>query len=217
METQGGARVVSVNIGEVREVIYHGRPRTTAIWKDPVEHPVRLGLNGVEGDHQADPSVHGGPLKAAYFYSTDDLAWWEGELQQSLGPGTFGENLTVTGLTLNDARIGERWRIGGALLEVTQPRFPCWKLGLRMADPRFPKRFLEAGRAGAYVSVVTEGAVRAGDALEVVSRPAHPVTVGLIAYLNHADRELALLLLQAAEAGISPDEWQDLLGQAGVA
>lgn len=217
MDVRSGAQVTSVNVGAVREITYRGKPRTTAIWKDPVEGPVRLGLGGVAGDHQADPSVHGGPRKAAYLYGLDDLAWWEGELHQRLAAGTFGENFTVAGMALNDARIGEQWQVGGALVEVTQPRFPCWKLGFRMGDPRFPKRFLEAGRAGTYVTVLTEGEVRAGDAIEVVSRPSHPVTVGLVAYLNHTDRELALLLLQAAEAGISLDEWEDLLGQAGVA
>ncbi|HEU5002208.1 MAG TPA: MOSC domain-containing protein [Actinomycetota bacterium] len=216
MDTQARARVVSVNVGGVREVTYRGKPRTTAIWKDPVEGPVGVSNAGVVGDRQADPTAHGGPRKAVYLYGTDDLAWWEAELGERVGPGTFGENLTVAGVVINDARIGEQWRVGSALLEVTQPRFPCWKLGFRMGDPRFPKRFLEAGRAGTYVTVLSEGAVQAGDAIEVVTRPTHPVTVGLVAHLNHADRELALLLLQAAEAGISLDEWQDLLGQAGV-
>jgi MOSC domain-containing protein YiiM len=209
-------RVVSLNVGSVREVAYRGKTRTTAIWKDPT--PGRLGVHrdGVVGDHQADPKFHGGPRKAVYAYSMEDTRWWENELGTAIRAATFGENLTLEGISINDAVLGEQWRVGGAMLEVTQPRFPCWKLGLRMGDPKFPRRFLAAGRAGTYLSVVEEGEVGAGDPVTVVSQPAHPVTVGLIAHLNHADRALALVLLEAAEAGITPQEWRKMLSQAGL-
>lgn len=209
--------VASLNVGAIREVIHHGKPRTTAIWKDPVEGRLSLRRTGVDGDHQADPSVHGGPRKAVYAYAAEDEAWWQQELGTRIAPGTFGENLTVIGVNLNEAVIGEQWQVGGALLEVTQPRFPCWKLGFRMGDARFPKRFLAAGRAGTYLSVLQEGEVGAGDHVKPVLRPGHRITVGLIARLNHADRALALLLLEATEAGVSGEELQALLTMGGVA
>jgi MOSC domain-containing protein YiiM len=212
-----GPRVVSLNVGAVREVIYRGKPRTTGIWKDPVAGGLLLHATGVEGDHQADPSVHGGPRKAVYAYAREDADWWAGTLGTPVGPGTFGENLTLEGVALNDAVLGEEWRVGGALVQVTQPRFPCWKLGFRMQDPHFPERFLAAKRPGTYVAVLEEGSVAAGDPVELVHRPEHGLTVGLIAHLNHADRPLALLLLEAVEAGLEPAELQDLIAQSGVA
>ena len=205
--------IVSVNIGAVREIVYRGRPRTTAIWKEPVAGRLPVLAEQVSGDHQADPSVHGGPAKAVYSYASEDYAWWSEELGESLGPGTFGENLTTAGLDLNDLRIGQQVRAGTALLEVTAPRFPCWKLGFRMGTQKFPRRFLEAARAGTYFAVVEQGDVGAGDPIVPASRPAHPVTVGLIAHLNHADRQLAALLMDAVQAGLSPNEWEALLGR----
>lgn len=210
-------RVVSLNVGSIREVVHRGRTRTTAIWKDPAPGRVSVNRDGLAGDHQADPKFHGGARKAVYAYAREDARWWEDELGTPIGSATFGENLTLEGIPINDAVLGERWRVGGALLEVTQPRFPCWKLGLRMGDPRFPRRFLAAGRAGTYLSVVEEGEIGAGDPVRVVSRPAHPVTVGLIAHLNHADRPLALALLEAAEAGLTAQEWRTMLSGTGLA
>lgn len=215
MKRDAGATVVSINVGSVREVTYKGKSRTTAIYKEPVAGPVRIGDTGVEGDIQADPTVHGGPRKAVYSYSVEDAAWWADQLGSEIPPGTFGENLTLAGWHVNDAVIGERWGVGTAVLEVTQPRFPCWKLGFRMGDGRFPRRFLMGERAGAYLTVIEPGIVTAGDAIERLSRPPHPVTIGLIAHLNHADRQLASLLLQAAEAGVELEELSDLI--AGVA
>lgn len=213
MNTSAVGGIVSVNVGEVREIIYRGRSRTTAIWKQPVPGRVPISGEQVSGDHQADLTVHGGQSKAVYSYAAEDYAWWSGELGATLGAGTFGENLTTTGIELSDLRIGERVRAGTALLEVTQPRFPCWKLGFRMGTQKFPRRFLEAARAGAYFAVVEDGEVAAGDGIESVSRPAHPVTVGLIAQLNNDDRPLAALLMDAVAAGLSAGEWDDLLAK----
>jgi len=210
-------RVVSINVGAVREVIFRGEIRTTGIWKDPVTGPVAVRTNGVEGDTQADPTVHGGPSKAVYAYAAEDNSWWEQQLGTPVPPGTLGENLTISGVDLNQSVIGEQWRVGGAVLQVTQPRFPCWKLGLRMGDEGFPRRFLAARRPGSYFSVVHEGDVEAGDSLEQIARPAHPVTVGLIARFNHADRELALRLLEATESNPEAGELKRLLTEAGVA
>ena len=147
-------------------------------------------------------------------YALEDYRWWEEALGLPLSPGTFGENLTLSGVALNDVLIGERLRFGTALLEATQPRFPCWKLGHRMGSSRFPRRFLEEGRAGAYFAVVEQGDVGAGDAVEPVSRPGHPVTLGLIARLNHADVDLARLMLEAARADLSPEDWEELMARA---
>ena len=217
-DTSGeAATLVSVNVGVVREVLFHGEVRTTGIWKDPVPGPVTLHTLGAEGDQQADRINHGGTNKAVYAYAVEDAAWWQDQLGIPIPPGTFGENLTVVGMTMNDALIGERWRVGGAVVQVTQPRFPCWKLGLRMNDSRFTKRFLDAGRAGAYLSVVQEGVVAAGDEVVRISRPGHSLTVGLVAYLNHADRPKALQLLEAAERGSEPEQLDELVLRAGVA
>ena len=209
-------RVLSVNVGAVREIVHRGRVRTTAIWKESVAGRLAVLQESLSGDHQADPRYHGGPQKALYAYAAEDYRWWEEELARPLGPGTFGENLTLSGVALNDVLIGERLRVGTALLEATQPRFPCWKLGHRMGSPRFPRRFLEEARAGAYFAVVEQGELGAGDAVETVSRPSHPVTIGLIAQLNHADVHLAQLMLQAARADLGPEEWQELLAQVGA-
>lgn len=211
-----GARVVSVNVGVVREVIFHGEIRTTGIWKEPVAGRVAVRAHGLAGDQQADLVNHGGTEKAVYAYAAEDAAWWGKQLGAPVAPGTFGENLTVVGIPVNDAVLGEQWRVGTAIVRVVQPRFPCWKLGLRMGDSRFTKRFLDAGRAGAYLSVVQVGDVAAGDGVELLSRPAHSLTVGLIAYLNHADRAMALRLLEASETGSPPEQLDELLIRSGV-
>ena len=216
MTVEGLGSVVSVNVGEVREVTYHGRARTTGIYKSPVGGAVHIGLTGVAGDHQADLSVHGGPRKAVYAYALEDSQWWAEQLGTALDAGTFGENLTLHGLPVQDVLIGEQFRVGGALLEVTQPRFPCWKLGVRMGDSHFPRRFLEAGRSGTYFQVLEEGEVSAGDTVESVARPAHPITVGVVASLNRTDRPLAVTLLQALEGGWDDPRWGELLDRAGL-
>jgi MOSC domain-containing protein YiiM len=213
MNTIAEGQIISVNVGAVRDIVYRGRSRTTAIWKEPVAGRLPVLAEQVSGDHQADPTVHGGPAKAVYSYASEDYAWWSEEWGEPLRPGTFGENLTTAGIDLSDLRIGEQVRAGTALLEVTAPRFPCWKLGFRMGTQKFPRRFLEAARAGTYLAVVEEGDVGAGDPIVSASRPSHPVTVGLIARLNHADRELAALLMEAVQAGLSRAEWDALLAR----
>jgi MOSC domain-containing protein YiiM len=216
MNTIAKGQIVSVNIGAIRDIVYRGRPRTTAIWKEPVAGRLPVLAQQVGGDRQADLTVHGGAAKAVYSYASEDYAWWSEELGEPLGPGTFGENLTTAGIDLGDLRIGEQVRAGTALLEVTAPRFPCWKLGFRMGTQKFPRRFLEAARAGTYFAVVEEGDVGAGDAIVSASRPTHPVTVGLIAQLNQADRELAALLMEAVQADLSASEWDALLARVAA-
>ncbi len=173
-------RVVSVNVGRPRTIRHRGRARTTAIWKEPVDgRVVARGVN-LDGDGQADRRVHGGPDKAVYAYACDDYAWWEDRLGRPLPPGTFGENLTVEGIDLGAAVVGERWRVGSSELEVCQPRTPCWKLGVRMGDEGFPDLFEEVGRLGAYLRITGEGELGAGDDVLLAHRPDHGVTLDLV-------------------------------------
>jgi len=178
-----GPRLLSVNVGAIRELEWRGRTVRTAIWKQPVgERAISLSGVNLEGDDQADRSVHGGPDKAVYAYASEDYRYWAEHEGLETEPGLFGENLTVVGLDLRTAVAGERWQVGSALLEVTQPRLPCFKLGIRMGDPRFPRRFLAAGRPGAYLRIVEAGQVRAGDAVRVVSRPESGVTLRALGF-----------------------------------
>ena len=173
------ASVVSVNVGRPRPVETGRRTVTTAIWKTPVEGRVAVRGVNLAGDEQADRSVHGGPDKAVYAYASEEIGAWKAELHRDLGAAPFGENLTTEGLDVSGALVGERWRVGTTLLEVVQPRLPCFKLGLRFGDPTFLKRFALASRPGAYLRVVEEGDVGAGDAIDVdfASLPDHGVTV----------------------------------------
>jgi MOSC domain-containing protein YiiM len=193
-----------VNVGVAQTVEFRGEPVETAIWKTPVAGPIRIHGVNLEGDEQADRSVHGGPDKAVYAYASEDLAWWEAELERPVESGIFGENLTTTGLDVTDAVIGEHWAVGSAVLEVAQPRVPCFKLGIRMDDRQFPGRFAAANRPGAYLRIVSPGIVSPGDAIRVLERPDHGVTVGLVARAYHADRSLVHRLFDAPEL---PEAW----------
>ena len=176
-------RVLSVNVGLPQQIgVRRGRPRMSGIVKAPVGGRVRAAGVNLEGDDQADRRVHGGPDKAVYTYAVEDIAWWAEALgRPELGPGWFGENLTLEGADVSGAVVGERWRIGEATFEVSQPRLPCFKLGVRFGDPKMLKRFAQASRPGAYLRIVEEGTVGAGDAVEVLHRPEHGVTVQLVA------------------------------------
>jgi MOSC domain-containing protein YiiM len=177
---QGGeamARVLSVNVGRVREFDYNGRPAKSAIWKSPVAGRVAARGVNLEGDDQADRKAHGGPDKSVYAYSIEDLRWWEEKLGRSLQYGEFGENLTTEGVAVNAALVGERWAIGTAVFEVSEPRIPCWRLGVRMNDQLFPRRFTEALRPGTYLRIIVEGAVGAGDEIRIIERPDHELTI----------------------------------------
>jgi MOSC domain-containing protein YiiM len=171
------ATLTSVNVSGIRVVEYAGKQVTTGIFKEPVEGPVAVQGVNLDGDDQADRSVHGGPVQAVYAYATEDYAWWEATLGRPMVPGQFGENLTTRGIDINRALVGERWRVGSAVLSVTIPRVPCYKLGMKMGDPRFLKRFAQALRPGSYLSIVDEGRIAAGDVIDVIWRPAHHLTV----------------------------------------
>jgi MOSC domain-containing protein YiiM len=199
--------ILSVNLADVRTIERRGRPVRTGIWKLPAEGPVHAGPEGLAADVQADRRVHGGPDQAVYAYAREDTDWWEGELGRPLAAGTFGENLTVSGMDVTGALVGERWRAGSALLEVSAPRIPCWKLGVRMGDPRFVKRFGAALRPGAYLRVLEAGEIAAGDPLELLDRPDHDVSVRLVAEARLSDASLRPRLLAARRLPAAWREW----------
>jgi MOSC domain-containing protein YiiM len=200
-------RLLSVNVGSPREIKWLGRVETTSIWKTPVEGRVPVRGVNVAGDDQADREVHGGPDKAVYAYAREDTDWWEKELGRPLEHGNFGENLTVEGIDVTGAVVGERWELGSVVLEVAQPRIPCWKLGARMGDPAFPVHFAAAGRPGSYLRIVEEGEVGAGDEIHVSGRPEHGLTVGDVARIYHQERGRASALLGAPALAPEWREW----------
>src|SRR6266849_9027002 len=181
-------KVVSINAGLPREVEWRGKSVRTSIFKQPVAGRVRVERLNVEGDRQADLTVHGGADKAVYAYPAEHYAFWREELPgMDLPWGAFGENFTTEGLIEDGVRIGDRLRAGSAELVVTQPRLPCFKLGVRFGRPDMVKRFLRSGRTGFYMAVLQEGEVEAGDSVEVVARDEHAVTVADIVALYVAD------------------------------
>jgi len=204
--------VLSVNVGLPREIEWHGKRATTAIWKAPVDGPVLVGEENLAGDEQADRSVHGGIDKAVYAYAREDAEWWEGETDRPIDLGGFGENLTLRGVDVSRALIGERWSIGSALLEVAQPRIPCWKLGARMGDRGFPRRFLAADRPGAYLRVIEQGSLAVGDDVVVVHRPTHHLTTARVAAIYHRERERANELLAVPELSSGWHVWAERQG-----
>ena len=205
-------QLISVNVGLPREVAWHGRLVRTSIWKDPVEGLVHVSSLNLEGDQQSDLSVHGGPEKAVYAYPREHYEYWRRELPaMDLPWGTFGENFTTEGLLEPDIRIGDRIRVGSAEFLVTQPRMPCFKLGVRFGRDDMVKRFLRSGRTGFYLAVVREGDVARGSSLEFVGRDEHGVTVADIASLYARDRDNEDLLRRAVDVPALPESWKGYL------
>ena len=205
MATRG--KVLSVNVGGVREFEYGGRPARSAIWKSPVAGRVAVRGVNLVGDDQADRKAHGGPDKVVYAYAVEDARWWEQEIGRSLAYGEFGQNLTTEGVEVNDALVGERWQIGTVVLEVSEPRIPCWRLGARMNDKLFPRRFTEALRPGAYLRIVAEGDVGAGDEIQVVERPDHDLTIRDVFRIYTRDRHEVDRLLAVPRMSESWRRW----------
>lgn len=209
--------LVAVNLAKVRpnpSTASFGppdrKPTLTGIDKRPVTDPVQVGKLGLIGDTICDTANHGGLDQAVYAYAEEDAAWWQaelaGELSFPLQPGSFGENLTLRGIEVSDAVIGERWRIGGVILQVATPRIPCSTFAGFWQVHQLVKRFTRAGRPGAYLRVLTEGELRVGDQVTVLDRPAHGVTLRQTFRAMTGDRSLAPLLLDAPEL---PDEVLD--------
>jgi MOSC domain-containing protein YiiM len=200
-------KVLSVNVGRVREFDYNGRPARSAIWKSPAVG--RIAARGVNlaGDDQADRQAHGGPDKAVYAYAVEDTRWWEQEIGRALAAGELGENLTTERIELNEALVGERWQIGTTVLEVSEPRIPCWRLGVRMNEKMFPRRFTEALRPGTYLRIVVEGDVGAGDEIRVVEKPDHDLTIRDVFRIYTRDRQEVDRLLAAPRMSETWQRW----------
>jgi MOSC domain-containing protein YiiM len=203
-------RVISLNISMPRTVVHEGAPVTTGIFKEPVAGPRPVRRLGIDGDGQADLRVHGGRDQAVYIYPAEHYGYWQTELGRERLPfGQFGENLTTEGLGEAAVRVGDRLRIGSALLQVTHPRLPCSKLAMRMAAGRgFVKRFQQSGRVGFYLSVVEEGEIAAGDRIEVIATAEPTVTIAefLQAHLSKGHDQDAIRRALAAP-GLS-DGWR---------
>ena len=164
------AEVLSVNISGLCDMIWNGQTIQTGIYKKPAPGPVNVLELSIDGDRQADLVNHGGAQKAVYFYPSEHLPFWESVIDQGpLSPGSLGENFTSKGLLEDQAFVGDCWRIGTAVVQITQPRSPCYKLALKYRMPDLVPRFLEATKPGFYAAVVQEGVVRAGDSMELVS------------------------------------------------
>jgi MOSC domain-containing protein YiiM len=205
--------LVSVNAGLPREVLFKGRTVSTGIFKEPVAGTVRLRELNLDGDRQADLSVHGGPDKAAYAYPAEHYDFWKRELPgKSLPWGMFGENFTTTDLDESSVNIGDEFRIGSALVRVTQPRMPCYKLALKFGMDDIIKRFLDSGLTGFYFSVLEEGEVKSGDALKLTKRDQGGVTVADVTRLYAArdlDKTNVDLLRRAIQVEALPEGWRD--------
>jgi len=206
MSTSAG-KVLSVNVGTVHEFEYNGRPARSAIWKSPVAGRITARGVNLAGDDQADRKAHGGPDKAIYAYAVEDARWWEQEIDRPLAFGEFGENLTTEGIDVNDALVGERWEIGTTVVEVSEPRIPCWRLAVRMNDNMFPRRFTEAMRPGAYLRIVVEGELGAGDEIRVVERPDQDLTIRDVFRIYTRDRDEVERLLTAPRMSESWRKW----------
>ena len=202
--------VVSINVGLPRDVQTENDVVLTSIFKAPVAGRVRVGRLNLDGDRQSDLAVHGGIHKAVYVYPAEHYAFWRGELPAAELPwGAFGENLTTAGLREDTTCIGDRFRIGSAEFTVTQPRMPCFKLGIRFGRPDMVKRFLQSGRSGFYLSVSQEGDVAAGDPVTVLSHDDGGLTVADLVALYTAKAPDNDLLRRASELHALPEGWRD--------
>jgi len=202
-------KIISVNVGLPRLVLRNGEPVSTGIFKEPIDGRVRVRTLNLDGDRQSDLSVHGGPYKAVYLYPSEHYEFWKQELPDMTLPwGMFGENLTTTGLFETEVHIGDRFRAGSAELMVTQPRMPCYKLGIRFNRADIIKRFLVSERTGFYFSVLKEGELGAGDELELLERNASGVRVVDITRLYSSEKENVDLMRRAIATEALPDSWR---------
>jgi MOSC domain-containing protein YiiM len=207
-------KLVSVNVGLPQTVTWKGQIVTTGIFKVPVDGRVQVRTLNLEGDRQADLSVHGGPDKAVYAYPSEHYAYWQGEFPGIELPwGMFGENLTTAGLIEEAVNIGDRFRIGSAVMMVTQPRVPCYKLAAKFGREDIIKRFLASDHSGFYFKVVQEGEVGAGDPVEPVSRDRHALTVADVARLYNGQSNDLNLLQRAVKIEGLPEGWRNRFQQ----
>jgi MOSC domain-containing protein YiiM len=206
--------VLSINVGGPREVQWRKKTVTTSIFKAPVSGRIRVNRLNLVGDQQSDLTVHGGVNKAVYVYPSEHYEYWREQLPGFPLPwGAFGENFTSEGLLEDAIRIGDRLRIGTAEFAVTQPRMPCFKLGIRFDRADIVKRFLQSGRSGFYLSVSQEGEVTAGDTVTFIARDEHAVSVSDVVSLYVADGENQDLLRRASKLPSLPESWRDYFRQ----
>ena len=206
-------KLVCVSTGLPRNVLWHGRTVTTGIFKQPVEGRVALRKLNLEGDRQADLTVHGGKHKAVYCYPIEHYDYWKRELPgRELPLAVFGENFTTEGLVEDSVHLGDRFSIGSAEVIVTQPRLPCYKLGVRFQSDDMVKRFLANGRTGFYLAVIREGEVGAGDEINVIARDTNAVPVSEIARLYIAKRyddDDVRSVNRALRVAALPESWKE--------
>ena len=203
-------KLISINAGLPREVVVAGKSVRTSIWKYPVQGRIRVSTLNIDGDQQSDLSVHGGVDKAVYLYPSEHYSYWRTQLAGlDLPWGAFGENFTSEGILEDQVTIGDRLRVGSAEFMVTQPRMPCFKLGIRFNRRDMVKRFLESKRTGFYLSVIREGEVEKGDAIEFTEKQKSGVTITDIVNLYTIDSENQELLRRATELAALPQSWKD--------
>jgi len=206
------ASLLSVNVGQPTTLSYKGRSVTTGIFKSPAAGRVTVRRLNLDGDRQADLSVHGGADKAVYVYPFEHYSAWSKDLERNdLGFGQFGENLTVQGMLEDTVHIGDTFRIGSALLEVTQPRVPCYKLGLKMGSAQFPKKFLASTRTGYYVRVLEEGDVGSGDSVERLTTDPEGLTVLQMVRVAFFEQDNVAMLDKALRLLALSQEWRSML------
>jgi MOSC domain-containing protein YiiM len=196
------ARIISVNVGEIKDFEVAGRKNQTAIDKRKITGRLLAGKLGLAGDHQADTHAHGGPDQALYVYAREDLDWWIEQTGREFRDGEFGENLTTAGFDVTGALIGEVWQLGDSVVaQVTAPRVPCQVFKAWTGERQWVKRFAAAGRPGAYLRVLTEGEVGAGDPIAVLSQPDVRVTVAESQRAYYGDTDLMRRLLTVEGRG----------------
>ena len=210
-------KLLSINVSLPRAVSVHGKEVETGIFKIPVSGPVVARQLNLEGDGQADLTVHGGPDKAVYLYPWENVLFWRKELRrQDLGPGSFGENLTAEGLSEKEVAIGDEFAIGTARFVVTQPRLPCFKLALALETPSITKTFLESGRTGFYLRVLQEGTLQAGD--PIYPLPSHEpvrITIAEFVELYRAKRASRDQIRKILSLAALPEDWKTWLTSKG--
>ena len=205
-------KVVSLNVAVPRAVVWKGHEVRTGIFKKPVEEPVMMRRLNLDGDRQADLTVHGGPAKAVYAYPSEHYPLWKNELGEIVLPwGMFGENLTTEGMIEHEIHIGDKFRIGEAIVMVTQPRTPCYKLALKFERDDMLKRMLANGRSGFYLAVEQQGIVSAGDAIQRIHEAPERISIAEINTLYREGGKDANLLKRAANLEALPESWRDYL------
>ena len=203
------AKLLSVNVGRPRIVMSNGSPVSTGIYKTPVKERVMLRTLNLDGDRQADLSVHGGPTKAVYLYPSEHYPYWQKEFpDMELPLGMFGENFTSAGLFESELSIGDKFRVGSAVVMVTEPRMPCYKLGIKFGRSDIVKRFLVSERTGFYFAVLQEGEVGAGDSIGLIEGSKHSVKVKDITSLYTREKHNVALLRRAMEVEALPESWK---------